>query len=156
MSPDGILVLGYGSELRGDDAAGPTAARRLAEYGFDALAVHQLTPELAERTAAARVVYFLDADTGLPPGAVSVERLECGQVRAEAIEHHATPAGVLRLARVAYGVAPEAWLIRMGCRQFEIGDGLSAEAERAVSRAVEEVRKCVLAGQLCSIGLDLT
>jgi Ni,Fe-hydrogenase maturation factor len=27
----------------------------------------------------------------------------------------------------------------MGCNQFEIGDGLSAEAERAVSRAVQEV-----------------
>jgi len=141
VCPDGILVVGYGSELRGDDAAGPMAARRLAEYGFDALAVHQLTPEIAERCAAAWVVYFLDADTGLPPGEVSLERLECGQVRAQAIEHHATPAGLLRLARVAYGVAPEAWLVRMGCHQFEIGDGLSAEAERAVSRAVETVLK---------------
>jgi hydrogenase maturation protease len=141
VSPDGVLVVGYGSELRGDDAAGPRAARRLAEYGFDALDVHQLTPEIAERSAAARVVYFLDADTGVPPGEVSVERLECGQFAAQATEHHATPAGLLHLARVAYGAKPDAWLVRMGCDQFEIGDGLSPEAERAVSRAVEEVLK---------------
>ena len=56
-------------------AASPAAVRRLAEYGFDALAVHQLTPEIAERCAAARAVFFLDADTGLPPGEVSIERL---------------------------------------------------------------------------------
>ena len=143
MSPDGVLVVGYGSELRGDDAAGPTAARRLAELGFDALAVHQLTPEIAERCAAARVVFFLDADTGLPPGEVLIERLRAsGLFPARATEHHATPAGVMRLARVAYGAEPEAWLLRMGCHQFEIGAGLSAEADRAVSRAVEAVLKC--------------
>jgi len=56
---DGVLVIGYGSELRGDDAAGPTAARRLRSTGLSALDVHQLTPEIAERSAAARVVFFL-------------------------------------------------------------------------------------------------
>jgi Ni,Fe-hydrogenase maturation factor len=58
------------------------------------------------------------------------------------VEHHATPAGLLRLARVVHGAEPEAWLLRMGCHQFEIGAGLSAEADRAVSRAVEAVLKC--------------
>jgi hydrogenase maturation protease len=138
VAPDGVLAIGYGSELRGDDAAGPTAARRLAEYGFSALEVHQLTPEIAERTAAAKVVFFLDADAGLTPGEVSRERVG-GRVPAEALGHYATPAGLLYMARTVYGSAPEAWLVRMGCNQFEIGDGLSAEAERAVSLAVEEV-----------------
>ncbi len=142
MSPDGVLVVGYGSELRGDDGAGPAAAYRLTDYGFDALAVHQLTPEIAERIAAARVVYFLDADTGMPAGEVSIERIDGrGPFPARALEHHATPAGLLGLALVAYGAEPEAWLVRMGCRQFEIGAGLSAEAEQAVSRAVEAVLK---------------
>jgi hydrogenase maturation protease len=138
VAPDGILVVGYGSELRGDDAAGPVAARRLAQYGFSALDVHQLTPEIAERSAAARVVFFLDADAGLPPGEVSRERLD-GEVPAPVMGHYATPAGLLQVARTVYGAAPEAWLIRMGCNRFEIGGGLSAEAERAISRAVEEV-----------------
>ena len=142
MAPDGVLVVGYGSELRGDDAAGPTAARRLAEYGFSALDVHQLTPEIAERSAGARVVFFLDADAGLTPGEVSRERVD-GQVPASAMGHYATPAGLLHMARTVYGAEPEAWLIRMGCNQFELGEGLSAEAERAVSRAVEEVLSCI-------------
>jgi len=138
VAPDGILVVGYGSELRGDDAAGPAAARRLAEYGFSALDVHQLTPEIAERSAQASVVFFLDADAGLAPGEVSRERID-GPIAEDVTTHFATPRGLLHMARVAYGAAPEAWLIRMGCNRFEIGDGLSAEAERAISRAVEEV-----------------
>jgi len=139
---DGALAIGYGSELRGDDAAGPTAARRLAEYGLSALAVHQLTPEIAERSAAARVVFFLDADAGVPPGEVSRERID-GRVPAAVMGHYATPAGLLQMARLVYGAAPEAWLIRMGCNRFDIGDGLSVEAERAISLAVEEVLKCI-------------
>src|SRR5579872_2398967 len=69
---EGVLIIGYGSWLRGDDAAGRLAARRLAERGFDAVDVHQLTPELADRVASAGTVVFLDADAGLAPGAVTV------------------------------------------------------------------------------------
>lgn len=55
------------------------------------------------------------------------------------MEHHAAPAALLRLAREAYGAEPEAWLIALGGSSFEIGEGLSKQAERAVSRAIEEV-----------------
>lgn len=137
---DGLLVIGYGSSLRGDDGAGPEAARRLAELGFDALAVHQLTPEIAERIAAARTVVFLDADAGLPPGEVSVEPLHEDKVTtARPMEHHASPTALLHLARVVYGAAPEAWLIGMGVSSLEIGEGLSKAAGQAVSRAIETV-----------------
>ena len=62
MTP--FLVIGYGNELRGDDAAGPCVARGVADWGrpeVDGLAVHQLTPELAPALAGAEVVVFVDA-----------------------------------------------------------------------------------------------
>ena len=137
---DGVLVIGYGSSLRGDDAMGPAAARRLREYGFEALAVHQLTPEIAERVAAARAVYFLDAAAGVPPGEISIQPLERAATRGpQPMGHHASPAALLRLARDAFGANPGAWLIGMGGSSFEIGGDLSEAAERAVSRAIEEV-----------------
>ena len=136
MNRDGLLVIGFGSTLRGDDGAGPAAAELLREQGLDALAVHQLTPELAERIAAARVVFFLDADAGLPAGEVSVVRLAESDA---AIEHVASPAALLRLAHQVYAAAPEAWLIAMGGASFEIGEELSDAARRAVGRAVAEV-----------------
>jgi Ni,Fe-hydrogenase maturation factor len=48
-----ILVIGYGNELRGDDAIGQWVAR--------AVAAHQLTPELAEDLAHTDYAVFVDA-----------------------------------------------------------------------------------------------
>ena len=54
------LVIGYGNSLRGDDGAGPYAARLLQnmndEGGWDIVACHQLTPELAETISRASLV----------------------------------------------------------------------------------------------------
>jgi len=133
---DPPLVIGFGNTLRGDDGAGPAAAALLRERGFDALAVHQLTPELAERIAAARIVFFLDAAANLPAGEVSIVRLAQGRA---AIEHVASPAALLRLAHDVYGSATPAWLITMGGASFELGEGLSDAARRAAARAVAEV-----------------
>lgn len=138
MAPDRVLIIGYGSPLRGDDAAGPMAARQLAARGFHALDVHQLTPELAQNIAAARTVFFLDAHAKLPPGEISTEPLEADDRRGP-LEHHASPAGLLRLTRTAYGAYPQAWLVSMGGENFELGEGLSLTAERAVARAVDAV-----------------
>ena len=142
MARDGLLVIGYGSELRGDDAAGTIAARRLRRLGYQAIATHQLTPELAERMAAARQVVFLDADAGMAPGEIAVARVD-STASAGALEHHAGPGVLLRLAREAYGAAPAAVLIRLGGRSFALGSRLSAEARRAVAKAVVEVRRAM-------------
>ena len=136
-----MLIVGYGSTIRGDDAAGPAAARRLAALGFDSIDVQQLTPELAERVAAARTVFFLDAHAGLEPGAVSLIPLTEGATGP--LEHHATPAGLLRLARTTFGAAPEAWLVAIGGERFEFSEQLSSRARRGVEVAVEQVLEMV-------------
>jgi len=148
VAPEGLLVIGYGNPLRGDDAAGPIAAERLARQGFDVVAVHQLVPELAERVAAAHTVIFLDADAAIAPGTIEIERIEQAAAP-RAFEHHATPAGLLGLARTAYAAQPEAWLIRMGGASFEFGDALSAAAEHAIARTEALVGQ---AGSLRRIG----
>jgi hydrogenase maturation protease len=124
-----VLVIGYGNALRGDDAMGLIAAERLG-----GMAVHQLTPELAERIAQVESVIFLDADTTIPPGEISATAVQPAE---GTLDHHATPAGLLRLAQTVYGATPAAWLIAMGGESFELKEGLSAAAARAVDRAVE-------------------
>ncbi len=137
MTHEGLLIIGYGNELRGDDAAGPLAARELADRGFDALAVHQLMPELAERIAAARVVVFLDADASVTPGEVLVEPLALTGEHPP-LGHYASSAGLLSLVRLVYGASPDAWLVRIGVETFDFGEALSAAAEQAVRHAVDE------------------
>jgi hydrogenase maturation protease len=142
VARDGLLVIGYGNPLRGDDGVGPEAARRLRKNGVDALAVHQLTPEIAERIATARAVFFLDADTNLQPGDISVEALhEAASSVASSMEHYVSPAILLRLAHEAYGANPDAWYVAMGGSNFEMGEGLSGDARRAVVRATRAVMR---------------
>src|SRR5262245_1795360 len=59
-----VVVIGYGNDLRGDDAVGLRAAQAVAAWdmpGVCGLAVHQLTPELAEILAGAALAIFVDA-----------------------------------------------------------------------------------------------
>src|SRR5919198_4121190 len=75
-----VLVVGYGSSLRGDDGLGWHAAALLAAdprlAGAEVLARHQLTPELAEDVSRAALVVLVDAraDGGGAPGEVAVRR----------------------------------------------------------------------------------
>ena len=51
-----IIVIGYGSSLRSDDAAGARAAAAIADWGLPgvrAMDAQQLTPELAEPLSSA-------------------------------------------------------------------------------------------------------
>ena len=59
-----MLVIGYGNSLRSDDGAGPTVAAAVALWdipGVVSVAVHQLTPELAELLPHAELAIFVDA-----------------------------------------------------------------------------------------------
>ena len=124
-----MLIIGFGNPLRGDDAMGPIAAERLG-----GLAVHQLTPEMAEEIASADAVLFLDADATLAAGEVVLTPLLPGDAE---MTHHASPAGLLQLARRVYGGSPKAWVIGMGGADFGLREGLTPAAERAVARALE-------------------
>jgi hydrogenase maturation protease len=148
-STDGAaVVIGYGSELRGDDAAGPRAARAVAAWGrpgVRAVAVHQLTPELAEALAAARLAVFIDAAAGTAEGVVCVRRLRPVDA-AGALGHTSDPRQLLALARALYGRHPPAWLVTVPAPCLELGAGLSAAAERGLAVALRWVARLVEEG----------
>ncbi len=136
---DGWLIVGYGSRLRGDDAVGPRAARILSRRGYRALAVDQLSPELAETMAKARAVVFVDADVRVAAGEVEVAPIPAAAARAAVLEHHSTPEALLELARELYGATPEAWRVGIGGADFGLGRPLSAAARRGLRRAVAAI-----------------
>jgi hydrogenase maturation protease len=134
-----LLIIGYGSLLRGDDAVGVHVARILARRGYHALAAHQLTPELAEQMAQARAVVFVDADAGLGAGEVVVARIEAAAGRAGVMEHHSTAERLLDLTRELYAATPEAWRVGIGGEEFGVGRRLSPGAKSGVRRAIAEM-----------------
>jgi len=135
------LVIGYGNALRGDDAAGPEVAEAVAGRGMpgvQALTVPQLTPELAEVLAGARLAVFVDASTGPEAGGVQVLPLRAAE-RPESLGHTSDPGLLLALAGAVYGRCPPAWIVRVPAVSFQLGAGLSPGAGRGIAAALREV-----------------
>ncbi|MBK9166289.1 MAG: hydrogenase maturation protease [Bryobacterales bacterium] len=133
------LLIGYGNPLRQDDGVGVQAAYRLAGEMSRTLAVHQLTPELAEAVSRAEVVLFVDASRSLGPGEFEVRAVEPSSEDVDS--HHLTPGSLLALAHSLYGHAPAAFLFTMGGSQFGYGEELSPEVEEALPTLLGEIRK---------------
>jgi hypothetical protein len=59
-----VLVIGFGNDLCGEDAAGRMVAKQIARWNHprvEAVSVHQLGPEFAKDIAEASMVIFVDA-----------------------------------------------------------------------------------------------
>ena len=128
------LYIGYGNSLRGDDGVGLFVAQRL-----QGLAVHQLTPDLAEPISQAAKVIFIDADVTLAPGEVC--RAPVVETQAS-LGHHCTPGELLAIARTLYGAAPPAGLISIGIESADLAEGLSAPVLAAAEVLVATLRPC--------------
>lgn len=144
-----VVVIGYGNDLRGDDAAGLHVAAAVESWRVDGVgvfAIRQLMPELAETLAAAQLAIFVDAcpvshtasGNGDTPG-VEVRRLT-PDASASPIGHTSDPRRLLALAQALYGAHPEAWLVTVPAVTFELGAALSPTAARGVEAALREIR----------------
>ena len=138
-----VLVIGYGNPLRGDDAFGWHAARRLAQLArhdpIHVLAVHQLTPELAEPVSNAERVIFIDASHQGEPGTWKCEEIEPELGLANSLAHHFTPASLLAYASVIFNVSPWAQLIAFSAQSFGCGEALTPRAESALAEVLQHV-----------------
>jgi hydrogenase maturation protease len=142
MRPGTILVVGYGNELRGDDAAGRRAADRVDSWrlpGVEVRALHQLTPELAEPLAAATRAIFLDAHLACDNPAVRVHRIEPATTGTHFV-HTSDPQALLHLARTAFGRSPDTWWITIPAADFNFGAPISAVAARGIADALTAIR----------------
>jgi hydrogenase maturation protease len=142
-----LLVIGYGNELRGDDAAGPQIARAVAAWGLPevrALALHQLTPELAEALALADHAIFVDA--------AHTDRVEAHVAfcpiaslnRPHLAGHTGDPRALLALANAVYGQCPRAWSIGVPATSFAYGAGLSDITSAGVTGALRLIRYLII------------
>ena len=129
-----MLIIGFGNPLRGDDAFGLRAAERIG----DAIAVHQLTPELMDPIARATRVLFLDATSEGIPGEIRRRPVEPSRL-AGAFTHHATPEALLAGALALYGRAPAAEIVTVCGANFAIADELSPPVEASLAKVIAEL-----------------
>jgi hydrogenase maturation protease len=132
----GLLVIGYGAPLRGDDAAGLLLASELdGTDGLTCLAVHQLTPDLAAPIAAAAEVIFVDAIPARPGQSLLIRRLSPHVATPSATSHACTPETLLALAAQLYGQCPGALILGLPALDLNLGERLSATTRLAMEEA---------------------
>jgi hydrogenase maturation protease len=141
-----IVAIGYGNDLRSDDGIGQRVANTLQLSNVKSLAVHQLTPELAEILANADLAIFIDACLTSESSEVQVRSLspESSNIIAG---HTADPRSLLALTQVVYGYCPTAWWVIVPGENFAIGDRLSPIAEQGVAIALEKIAQIINPGK---------
>jgi hydrogenase maturation protease len=134
-----VLVIGVGSELRRDDAAGRRVAEAVSTRALpdvEVRSVHQLTPELAEELAGRRTVVIVDASVDVDEiAAVPLDPVSS----APALTHHLDPAALTALAG-RFGWAPTAAVaVHLPVHDLRLGEELSPPTAAAVEQAVDVV-----------------
>ncbi|WP_224411099.1 hydrogenase maturation protease [Oscillatoria salina] len=139
-----ILVIGYGNDLRSDDAVGRRVAEVVSQWDLPdvtSISVHQLTPELSETLSGVEIAIFVDASTnGLEEVTVNpITPLESGF----SLTHGCDPRSLLTLAQILYGNCPQAWLVQIPVSDLSIGESLSAIAQTGITQALAEIRRLI-------------
>ncbi len=134
-----VLVIGVGSELRRDDAAGRRVAERVSARELpdvEAMSLMQLMPELAADLVGRTLVVFVDAS-------VEVEEVTVVEVHGSAADaafsHHLDPPTLLALAERLGSPPAAALTVHVPATDLGLGTRLSPAAGRAVERAVDIV-----------------
>jgi hydrogenase maturation protease len=140
-----ILVIGYGSTLRGDDAVGRQVVEVIADRSLQnvtTISVTQLVPELAAQIATAQAVIFVDASGDNELRDVDIREI----VHAPGIlcaPHTSSPHELLSLTLACYERTPPAWLIAVPSMSFEITDRISSAARQNICSAVGAVEQLI-------------
>ena len=140
--PAGLLIIGYGNTLRGDDGVGPRAAEAVAALnlpGVRTLACQMLTPEFADPISSAAKIIFVDAAVDAPKE-VQWRKLEPGE-SSQLMAHAADPRTMLALARDVFGHAPQAWWLTIPAVNLDFCEELSPETQRGFEEALEKIQE---------------
>ena len=147
MGPQPILLLAIGNESRGDDALGPLLARRFGDW-LDSVGMHarveviedfQLQIEHTMDLMGRELVLFIDAGMDTPaPFSFYGAR---ARRRAGHTTHAVAPETLLGIYQEVHDAAPPpAFVLCVAGVSFELGEPLSADAERNCEEAVSFCR----------------
>ena len=130
------LWIGIGNSGRQDDGLGWAFLELLEEHHpeIPTLGCYQLQVEDAERIRAVDRVIFVDASKEDLPGGYAWRPLN-PDPSMSFTTHALAPEAVLAWCRELYGTCPEAWLLAIAGREWELAEGLSRAAELHLAQA---------------------
>jgi len=145
----GVLVIGYGNTLRGDDGVGPRVAEAVGSLGLPGvrtLICPLLTPELADPISRAETVIFVDAAVDAA-SEVQWRALEPND-SSQLIAHAADPRTMLALARDVFGHVPRAWWLTIPAVDLGFSENFSPAVQRDFGVAVQKIQTFCGAAQV--------
>ena len=138
-----MLIIGVGHPMRGDDAAGPVAAERLAERGLDAIVLDGEGARLIHAWESREAVVVIDAaDGGGAPGTLHVidavsEELASGRFHYSS--HAFGLAEAVETSRALGDLPPHFTIYAITGADFTLGRALSPAVADAVDDVVEMI-----------------
>lgn len=151
-----ILVIGIGNPSRGDDALGPTLIEHLEALDLpdvELLTDFQLQVEYAYDLQERQMVIFADASVS-GPEPYAFEPIEPA-ADASYSSHALSPAAILQAYTTLYGEPPKSWILGIKGYDFDLGEGLSPQAESNLEHAMVFLQRILLNDGPQPIGLDL-
>ncbi|HOW68439.1 MAG TPA: hydrogenase maturation protease [Candidatus Paceibacterota bacterium] len=136
-----VIIIGYGNELRGDDAIGRHIVRAIeAQHirGVVTADLHQLLPETVELICPCRFAIFVDAclDSAISEVSVTPVILRAADLWRT---HLANPESLLALCQAIHGRMPEAWWVRVPVFTVDFAQGLSVAANHNKTVALDKI-----------------
>lgn len=138
------LIICIGNEIRSDDSAALYLKNEFEKFhieNVEILAVHQLTPELAEFISHYNKVIFVDA---------SIEPIQKPILRKLCIKepknfentttHFISPETLILITKTLYEKIPEAYLLSIPAVNFEFGTELNPSTKQKVHQALETLK----------------
>jgi hydrogenase maturation protease len=140
-----ILLIGYGNELRSDDAVGQRVSDLIASCKLTnlcTLCIRQLTPELADLLAKFDVAIFVDVYPATMEQNVQVCPIELAD-NSVTMGHSSNPSYLLALTKTLYGRSPQGWWVTVPGVNFEFGENLSPLAEQGIEIAIDKINHLI-------------
>lgn len=129
-----VLMIGIGNSGRGDDALGWKFIDETETMGFEVDYRYQLQIEDAALIKDYDLVIFVDASAQPLEGGFSFHPCEVKNTISFST-HRIDPCSILWLCRELYGITPEAYVMAIEGKYWELHQGLSKEAEENFRKA---------------------
>jgi hydrogenase maturation protease len=146
-----LLVIGYGNLLRSDDGVGQEIAKQVAAWrlpNVEAIAVHQLTPELIERLVMVDIAIFVDAyPVTATEQKIQIRPLELARSGITS-GHWCEPQVLLAIAQALYSYRPQAFWVMVPGVNFELGECLSPIAQQGMEAALQAIEHLITSARL--------
>lgn len=135
-----VLMIGIGNSGRGDDALGWKFIDENENTGFEVDYRYQLQIEDAALIKEYDQIIFIDASVQPLEGGFSFQPCEIKNTITFS-SHRIDPCSILWLCRELYGTTPEAYVMAIEGKCWELHQGISKEAEENFARAFDHFQK---------------